>query len=101
MLGVLLPVGLFILLPTVLAGLLGSIIGSGLKKSPRGLFRIVIFLIYLVAVSKMEDMKRVFAYHGAEHKSVYCYEAGDELTLENVKKYPRQHPRCRTSFLLS
>ena len=64
-----------------------------------GLIRIIIFFIYLVAVSRIDEMKRVFAYHGAEHKAVYCYEAGDELTVDNVRKYPRQHPRCGTSFL--
>lgn len=100
LIGLLLPIGLFILLPAVLAGLLGDVVGSGFVRNLlEGFIRIVIFLIYLVAVSRMNEMKRVFAYHGAEHKSVYCYEAGDELTVENVRKYRRQHPRCGTSFL--
>jgi len=54
----------------------------------------------MLAVSRMKDMKRVFAYHGAEHKSIACYEAGEELTVENVRKHTRLHPRCGTSFLL-
>ena len=60
----------------------------------------VIFLAYMVLVSQMNDIKRVFEYHGAEHKTIACYEAGDELTPENAKKYTRLHPRCGTSFLL-
>ena len=62
--------------------------------------KIVIFLGYLTLVSQMKDIKRVFEYHGAEHKSIFCYENGEELTVENVKKYKRFHPRCGTSFLL-
>ena len=62
--------------------------------------KIAIFLGYLFLVSRMKDIKRVFEYHGAEHKTIFCYEHGDELTVENVKKYKRFHPRCGTSFLL-
>ena len=62
--------------------------------------KIVIFLGYLTLVSQMKDIKRVFEYHGAEHKTIFCYEHGEELTVENVKKYKRFHPRCGTSFLL-
>ena len=62
--------------------------------------KIAIFLGYLTLVSKMKDVRRVFEYHGAEHKTIFCYENGDELTVENVKKYKRFHPRCGTSFLL-
>ncbi len=62
--------------------------------------KIAIFLGYLTLVSKMKDIRRVFEYHGAEHKSIFCYENGEELTVENVKKYKRFHPRCGTSFLL-
>ncbi|MGI6038631.1 MAG: DUF1385 domain-containing protein [Clostridiales bacterium] len=99
-LGVLLPIGLFILLPSILAGFLVNTVGTGFVRNLlEGLIRIIIFFIYLVAVSRIDEMKRVFAYHGAEHKAVYCYEAGDELTVDNVRKYPRQHPRCGTSFL--
>jgi len=99
-LGILLPIGLFILLPTLVAGLVGNTIGSGfLRNLLEGALRIGIFLIYLALVSRIEDMRRVFSYHGAEHKAVYCYEAGKELTVENVREFPRQHPRCGTSFL--
>ncbi len=62
--------------------------------------KVAIFLGYLILVSQMKDIKRVFEYHGAEHKSIFCYEHGEELTVENVKKYQRFHPRCGTSFLL-
>lgn len=64
-----------------------------------GIIKIAIFLIYLIAVSCMKDIRRTFEYHGAEHKSIFCYEAGEELTPANVKKYTRFHPRCGTSFL--
>ena len=64
-----------------------------------GAFRLILFMGYLGIVSMMKDMKRLFQYHGAEHKTIYCYEAGQKLTVENVKKYSRFHPRCGTSFL--
>jgi uncharacterized protein YqhQ len=64
-----------------------------------GVFRVVIFLGYLMVISFMKDVKTLFQYHGAEHKSIYCYEAGKVLTVENVRKYSRFHPRCGTSFL--
>jgi uncharacterized protein YqhQ len=64
-----------------------------------GLFRVLLFLGYLVAISFMKDVKTLFKYHGAEHKSIACYEAKEELTIKNVKKYSRFHPRCGTSFL--
>jgi len=64
-----------------------------------GLIRIVIFLAYMVGVSFMKDIKRVFMYHGAEHKTIFCHENGDELTVENVRKQSRFHPRCGTSFM--
>jgi uncharacterized protein YqhQ len=65
-----------------------------------GLIRIIIFMVYMILVSRMGEMKRVFAYHGAEHKTIRCYEAGLELTVENVRRMTRLHPRCGTSFLL-
>jgi len=65
-----------------------------------GVIRMVIFMAYMMLVSRMNEMKRVFAYHGAEHKTIRCYEAGLELTVENVRKQTRLHPRCGTSFLL-
>ncbi|EGY76645.1 putative metal dependent enzyme [Peptoniphilus indolicus ATCC 29427] len=61
--------------------------------------RLLIFFIYIKYISKLDDIKRVFEYHGSEHKSIHCYESGEELTVENVKKYPIEHPRCGTSFL--
>lgn len=64
-----------------------------------GLLRMVMFLIYIVIISRMQDIQRVFQYHGAEHKSIYCYEHGEELTVENARKYTTLHPRCGTSFL--
>jgi uncharacterized protein YqhQ len=62
--------------------------------------RITFFLLYVYAISRMEEIDRVFMYHGAEHKSIFAYEAGEELTVENARKYPTLHPRCGTSFLL-
>lgn len=64
-----------------------------------GAFRIIFFLLYLVIISLMKDIKRLFMYHGSEHKTIYAFEAGEELTVDNVKKYSRFHPRCGTSFL--
>ena len=101
-LGVALAVGFFIILPTFLAGLFTEHIAplGTWRAAFEGGTRLVIFLLYIIAISKMPDMKRVFAYHGAEHKTISCYEAGEELTVENVKKHSRMHPRCGTSFLL-
>jgi uncharacterized protein YqhQ len=65
-----------------------------------GLVRVILFAGYMILVSRMKEMKRVFAYHGAEHKTIRCYEAGLPLTVENVRKMTRKHPRCGTSFLL-
>ncbi len=101
-LSIVLSVGLFILLPSLLSDILVTIIPK--LKSITGIFegvlRIIIFLGYMILVSQMKDIKRVFEYHGAEHKTIACYEAGEELTVENVKKYTRFHPRCGTNFLL-
>ena len=65
-----------------------------------GVIRVAVFLIYIWSISRMKDIQRVFQYHGAEHKSIFAFEAGDELTVENVRKYSCLHPRCGTSFLL-
>ncbi|MGI6587170.1 MAG: DUF1385 domain-containing protein [Gracilibacteraceae bacterium] len=93
-------VGLFILLPTVLVGLLKSYTDNTLiLNGIEGIVRLTIFLSYIAAISQMKDIRRVFEYHGAEHKSIFCYEHGEELTVENVRKYGRLHPRCGTSFL--
>ena len=96
-----LSVGLFILLPAFLTGFLRSAIQSQLLLTLiEGGVRILIFIGYLSLMAQMKDMKRVFMYHGAEHKSIFCYERGLELTVENVRKQERFHPRCGTSFLL-
>ena len=93
-------IAFFILLPSFLTSLLKHRIETPfILNIVEGIIRITIFLIYVVAVSKMEDVGRVFEYHGAEHKTIHCYENGDELTIENVRKYPILHPRCGTSFL--
>ncbi len=94
-------VGLFILLPTVVVGFLKDIIENDILLTlAEGAVRILIFLTYLALVARMQDIKRVFMYHGAEHKTIHCYEQGLELTVENVKTQSRLHPRCGTSFLL-
>ncbi len=94
-------IGLFMMLPTVITSFLKSFIPNQVLFSlVEGVIRIVIFLIYISLVAQMKDIKRVFEYHGAEHKTIFCYESGEELTVENVKKHGRLHPRCGTSFLL-
>ena len=99
-LGIGFSVCLFILLPAFLGGLLQKVISSYLVCNLlEGVLRIVIFLLYLILFSKQKDMKRVFAYHGAEHKTIFCYERGLELTVDHVRDMPRHHPRCGTSFL--
>ena len=101
-LGIAFSIGLFILLPTALTGLLG-LVWTGMPLWVRsvieGVLKVAIFMIYLYLCSKMKEIHRVFEYHGAEHKTIYCYENGLELTVENVRKQPRHHPRCGTSFL--
>ena len=99
-LGIALSIVLFILIPTLLAGLTDSFIHSPVVRNLfEGLLRIVIFLLYLWGVAHMKDVERMFAYHGAEHKTIFCYEKGLPLTVENVRPQSRFHPRCGTSFL--
>lgn len=110
-LGVLLSVALFMFLPGAagkgISALFEKISGGTFKLSDHrilfslieGLIKIGVFLLYLFLVSLYKETRRLFEYHGAEHKSVFCYEAGEELTPENVKKYSRFHPRCGTSFM--
>lgn len=94
-------IGLFILLPTFLVGWLKLFIANHVILALlEGVVRILIFLGYLLLVSRMPDIQRVFEYHGAEHKTIACYESGEELTVENAKTKCRLHPRCGTSFLL-
>lgn len=107
---VLLSVGLFILLPTAITQGVQFILSKiGIETISKtgtfvslceGIIKMIIFLTYMYLISKMNDIKRVFEYHGAEHKTIACYESGEELTCENVKKFTRFHPRCGTSFLL-
>ena len=99
-LGIAFSVFLFIFIPGLAADLLRRWIpGYLLRNLLEGVIRIGIFLGYLIAISKMKDMRRVFAYHGAEHKTIRCYEAKLDLTVENVRPQTRLHPRCGTSFL--
>lgn len=99
-LGVALAAVLFIFIPTGLSSLLKPLIGTGVGLSLiEGLIKVIILVGYMWLCSRMKDMRRVFEYHGAEHKSVACYEAGLPLTVENIRPQRRFHPRCGTSFL--
>ena len=98
-LGILLPIGLFFLLPTVVAGLFSGIRVGVLKNLLEGCVRICIFLGFIILTSKQKDIHRTYMYHGAEHKTIFCYEAGLPLTVENCRMQKRFHPRCGTSFL--
>ena len=92
---------LFFLLPMVIGGFFDRWLDSNLALNlVEGIIRMAIFLAYMFLVSRMQEMKRVFSYHGAEHKTIRCYEAGLPLTVENVRMQTRLHPRCGTSFLL-
>ena len=100
-LGLLFSVALFFILPMVIGGWLAPLFSNQLVQNlVEGLIRMLIFGGYMLLMSQMKDMKRVFAYHGAEHKTIRCYEAGLPLTVENVRNMTRLHPRCGTSFLL-
>lgn len=103
-LGIFLAVALFVYLPalaikgiTLLAPALGDM--YILKNILEGLIKILIFVAYIWLTSLLKDIRRTYEYHGAEHKTITCYEAGDEMTVENVRKYRRFHPRCGTSFM--
>lgn len=99
-LGVLLSVGLFFVLPAIISDFVAKFCDNRLLKSAvDGFSKILIFVLYIALVSLIPDMRRVFEYHGAEHKSIFCHEAGLDLTPENVKIQSRFHPRCGTSFL--
>lgn len=93
---------LFFVLPLYLTKLLVPVIGSSniVFNLVDGVIRVAVFLLYIVSISRMTDIQRVFQYHGAEHKTIFAFEAGEELTVENVNRYSRLHPRCGTSFLL-
>ena len=100
-LGVILAIFLFTFLPTFLTGLLGTVVELG--RWPRvileSVLKMAIFLGYMFLCSRLKEIHRMFEYHGAEHKTIACYEAGEELTVENVRRHSRFHPRCGTSFL--
>ena len=89
---------LFMLLPTFIAGLFHAQ-SAALHNLIEGVVKVLIFLAYLILCSKQKDVRRVFCYHGAEHKTIFCYEAGLPLTVENARIQPKHHPRCGTSFL--
>lgn len=93
---------LFFLFPLYLTKLMTPVIGDNniVFNLVDGVIRVFIFLLYIWGISRMEDIRRVFQYHGAEHKTIFAFEACEELTVENVRRYSRLHPRCGTSFLL-
>lgn len=102
-LGVGLALVLFLWLPSFLFDMLRKVAGNGITPAKtlfEGVIKIILFVSYLAAVSQMSEIKRMFRYHGAEHKTIFCFENGLDLTVENVRKMKRFHPRCGTSFLL-
>ncbi len=110
-LGVALALFLFMYLPTKVYDLVAPLLNiptdigdhfgyNLLKATITGVLKIVIFLLYMILIAQMKDIKRVFSYHGAEHKTIFCYENGLALTVENVRKQSRFHPRCGTSFMI-
>ena len=97
---IVLAVGLFMLLPAFLASLLDGVVKNHFALGLiEGVIRLAIFLLYVVLITLMEDIQRTFMYHGAEHKTINCLEAGEDLTVENIMKHSRFHKRCGTSFL--
>ena len=101
--GIALALALFFYLPSLIFKYANHLAGGQItayQAAFEGVLKIIIFVIYLILVSQMKDIKRVFMYHGAEHKTIFCYEHGNELTVENVRKEKRFHPRCGTSFLI-
>ena len=101
LLGLAMSIGLFFFLPTVLGGAVSLVFPGNMlvRNLAESALKLLIFVAYLALCSHMGEMKRVFSYHGAEHKTIFCYEAGLPLTVENVREQPRHHPRCGTSFL--
>lgn len=99
--GVALALFLFMYLPTLIVTGINKLVDvTAYGSLIEGLIKIAIFVLYMALISRMNDIKRMFSYHGAEHKTIFCYEAGEELTVENVRKFKRFHPRCGTSFLI-
>ncbi|EGT2221863.1 DUF1385 domain-containing protein [Clostridioides difficile] len=96
----LLSAGLFIFIPTLVGGAFSKVMPNDFMLNLiEGIIRIAILFAYIVLISRSKDIERVFQYHGAEHKSIYCYENDLELTVENARKFKRLHPRCGTNFL--
>ena len=94
-------IGLFFGVPALVTNLVSAYVNNKIALSAiEGTIKIALFLVYIIGVSQMKDIRRTFMYHGAEHKTIFCYEQGLELTVENIKKQKRFHPRCGTSFLL-
>ena len=98
--GVIVAVGLFLGLPLLAVHFIDPYVSSTVSNIVDGVIRLVVFLLYLRAINLMPDIRRVFAYHGAEHKTINAYEAGEELKVENIRKYKTAHTRCGTSFIL-
>ena len=99
---IILCIGIFMVLPTFLGGAVTNLLhgDATLRSVIEGVIKIIIFVGYMFLVSQMKDIKRVFMYHGAEHKTINCIESGEELTVENVRHNSRFHKRCGTSFLV-
>lgn len=93
-------IGIFIVVPVVIAAFALPYIGQFGRSALEGLIRIGLFISYIAAIGRMKDIQRIFAYHGAEHKTISTFEAGEELTPENARKYSTIHPRCGTSFVM-
>ena len=94
-------VGVFIIVPTIVVNFLGTLTDSAVALNIfEGIFRIALFVIYIVIVSRMKEIKTTFEYHGAEHKTIHCFENGLPLTPENAAQFENLHPRCGTSFLM-
>lgn len=101
-LALLFSVGIFILGPSFLANLLKNVVkNTFLLNLVEGIVRVGLFILYVFLISKLNDIKRVFMYHGAEHKTIHCYEHMEDLTVDNVRKYSTLHPRCGTSFMVN
>lgn len=99
--GGMLAIVLFMVLPTAIVGGANHFVNLGWGKVLlEGVLKIAMFVIYLFLCTRMKDIHRVFEYHGAEHKTIACYEAGEELTVENIRRHCRFHPRCGTSFMI-
>jgi len=106
--GILISIGLFLLLPRLIVDIIARFVDEHVYATAwmtvllnlvEGFLRMMFFILYIFFSSKLKDIKRVWRYHGAEHKTIACYEAGEPLTVENVLKYPRLHPRCGTAFM--